>query len=102
MWILRLPASVNNLEDFLQRNGFSPQLILRWILRLRGSLYGFKHSLSTECVLRWILRLPASVNNLGHSLQVNGFSPECALSLRSLLGVTNNENDLEHSLQAND
>ena len=62
-------------------NGFSPEWVLKWPLKLPNPENDLEHSsqvygFSPECVLRWVLRLSDSENYLEHSLQVNGFSPE--------------------------
>ena len=53
MCILSLLEWINDLEHSLWINGFSP-----------------------ECILRWVLRCLEWENDLWHSLQLNGFSPE--------------------------
>ena len=76
----------NYLEHSLQVNGFSPEWVLKWPLKLPNPENDLEHSsqvygFSPECVLRWVLRLSDSENYLEHSLQVNGFSPEWVLVL---------------------
>ena len=43
MCLLRVTDNENDLEQSLQANDLSPELVLRWLLMLRASVNDFKH-----------------------------------------------------------
>ena len=63
----RLLDCVNDLKNFPQVNGFSPEWVFWWHLREHAALNDWEHSLQEngflpEWVLKWDLRLPAWLN----------------------------------------